>query len=98
MISSKGQSDQTVIEPPSRVTKPQSRAANAAQRPRLPRRHRWLRISLGAIVAIVAIAVYSRWHAGEQSGRGKGAVPPVMISTATASSGEIGVYVQALGT
>ncbi len=98
MISSKGQSDQAVIEAPSRVTKPQSRAANAAQRSHLPRRHRWLRISLGAILTIVAITVYSRWHAGEQRGNGKGAVPPVMISTATASSGEIGVYVNALGT
>src|SRR6266566_8261300 len=98
MISSKGQSDQAVIEPPSRVTKPQGRAANASQQPHLPRRHRWLRISLGAIVTIVAITVYSRWHAGEQRGSGKGAVPPVMISTATASTGEIGVYVQALGT
>src|SRR6266566_1215341 len=98
MISSKGQSDQAVIEAPSRVTKPQSRAANAAQRSHLPRRHRWLRISLGAILTIVAITVYSRLHAGEQRGNGKGAVPPVMISTATASSGEIGVYVNALGT
>src|SRR6266480_2797681 len=98
MISSKGQSDQAVIEAPSRVTKPQSRAANAAQRSHLPRRHRWLRISLGAILTIVAITVYSRWHAGEQRGNGKGGVPPVMISTATASSGEIGVYVNALGT
>src|SRR6266850_350152 len=98
MISSTGQSDQSVIDPSSRVTKQQNRAGNAARRPHLQRRRRWLRISLGVILTIVAIAVYSRWHSGEKTGGGKGALPAVMISTVAATTGDVGGYVEALGT
>jgi multidrug efflux system membrane fusion protein len=43
-------------------------------------------------------AFYSHRRAAEEANSGKGGVPPILISTATATSGDIGVYVKALGT
>jgi membrane fusion protein, multidrug efflux system len=45
-----------------------------------------------------AIAIYLHWKAAQINTGSKSGPPPVMISTATASSGDIGVYVPALGT
>jgi multidrug efflux system membrane fusion protein len=45
-----------------------------------------------------AIAVYPYWKAAQTSTGNKSGPPPVMISTASAITGDIGVYVQALGT
>ena len=61
------------------------------------RRRRWGRIAIGSILILGLIALYVHWKAGSNSAT-RAAVPPVVISTATATSGDIGVYVQALGT
>jgi multidrug efflux system membrane fusion protein len=61
------------------------------------RRRRTARIAIGSILILGLIALYVHWKAGSNSAT-RPAVPPVMISTATANSGDIGVYVQALGT
>src|SRR6478672_817318 len=61
------------------------------------RRRRTVRIAIGSILILGVIALYAHWKAGSNSAT-RPAVPPVMISTATATSGDIGVYVNALGT
>jgi membrane fusion protein, multidrug efflux system len=45
-----------------------------------------------------AMVIYWRWPRGAKASSGKVGAPPVMINTVTARSGDIGVYVQALGT
>ena len=75
-------------------------AKDAGLRPGMPppgRRRPWGRIALGSILVLGGIALYAHWKAGSNSATHP-TVPPVMISTATATSGDIGVYVQALGT
>src|SRR6478735_3716611 len=61
------------------------------------RRRRTARIAIGSILLLCLIALYVHWKAGSNSATHP-TVPPVMISTATATSGDIGVYVSALGT
>ena len=75
-------------------------AKDTGIRPGMPasgRRGRWGRIAIGSILVLGGIALYAHWKAGSNSATHP-TVPPVMISTATATSGDIGVYVQALGT
>jgi multidrug efflux system membrane fusion protein len=62
------------------------------------RRHRWGQIVVGLILALAALAFYAHWKAAKKDGSAKGTVPTVMINTATAKTGDIGVYVEALGT
>jgi multidrug efflux system membrane fusion protein len=59
---------------------------------------RWLQIAVAAILIVGGFALYLHGRAAEKTSSGKGSIPPVMISTATATSGDIGVYVKALGT
>jgi hypothetical protein len=54
------------------------------------RRRRTARIAIGSILILGVIALYAHWKAGSNSAT-RPAVPPVMISTATATSGDIGV-------
>jgi len=61
------------------------------------RRRRTARIAIGSILILGLITLYVHWKAGNNSAT-RPAVLPVMISTATANSGDIGVYVNALGT
>jgi membrane fusion protein, multidrug efflux system len=96
MKSSNGQPDRA-LEAPLRADNGAGPAV--AARPRLRKNsRRWLGISLGAIFIVGAIVVYWRWTAGGRASSGNGGAPPVMINTVTARSGDIGVYVQALGT
>lgn len=80
---------------------PDGTAGNEAGiRLRMPppgRRRRWGRVAIGSILILGLIALYVHWKAGSNSST-RPAVPPVMISAATATSGDIGVYVNALGT
>jgi membrane fusion protein, multidrug efflux system len=99
MNSSNARDEHAMPEPVSRSAKGTS-LGNAAARPPqlLSNRRRWLGICLGALLIVGAIVVYWRWSAGEKTSSGKGDAPPVMINTVTARSGDIGVYVRALGT
>ena len=65
----------------------------------IPRhQHRWGQIVVGLILALAALAFYAHWKAAQKDAGSKGTPPAVMINTATAKTGDIGVYVQALGT
>jgi membrane fusion protein, multidrug efflux system len=94
-----GNGQQAVVETPSRVTQPQTSSAGSRQRLWfLKDAPRWLRISAGAILIVAIFGFYSHWRAGEKTSGGKASIPAVMINTATATSGDIGIYVNALGT
>jgi multidrug efflux system membrane fusion protein len=99
MNSSTGNGQHAVIETLSRITKEQTSPANARRRiwswEGAPQ---WLRISVGVVLIVGVALFYSHWRTGQTAGGGKSGTPPIMISAATASSGDIGVYVKALGT
>jgi multidrug efflux system membrane fusion protein len=61
------------------------------------RRPRWMWIAIGSILIVGAIAFYLQKKVPGNNASHP-AVPSVMISTATATSGDINVYVRALGT
>jgi multidrug efflux system membrane fusion protein len=99
MNSSFGNGQQAVVKTPSRVTQHQRSSASSRQRLWfLKDAPRWLRISVGAILILAVFGFYSHWRAGEKASGGKASIPAVMINTATATGGDIGVYVNALGT
>jgi multidrug efflux system membrane fusion protein len=99
MNSSNGNGQRAVVEAPSRVTRQETSRAGAGQGfSFLKGVPRWLRISVAAILIVGVSGFYSHWRAGEKTSSGKGSIPPVMISTATANAGDIGVYVKGLGT
>jgi len=64
------------------------------------RSHHWPWALGAAIVVIVAIAYLTHRHSAQQAGpRGRGgANAPVVIGTTTAQTGNMGVYIEALGT
>ncbi len=99
MNSSNARDEHAVREPVSRAGKGASLGSAAARPPQLQKnRRRWFGICLGVLLIVGAIVVYWRWSAGEKTSSGKDGAPPVMINTVTARSGDIGVYVRALGT
>jgi multidrug efflux system membrane fusion protein len=97
MNSSHGNGQQALVEAPSRVTN-HPRSSARARQTLLRGAPRWLRISVALIVFVGLAGLYSHRRAGGKPSAGKGSIPPVMISTATVTSGDIGVYVRALGT
>jgi multidrug efflux system membrane fusion protein len=99
MNSSHGNGQQAVVEEPSRLKKDETARAGARQRFRFWKdAPRWLQISVAAILIVGVAGFYSRWRAVEKTSSGRGSIPPIMISIATATSGDNGVYVRALGT
>jgi multidrug efflux system membrane fusion protein len=99
MNFSDGNGQHSLMETPSRVTKHETSRAGARQRfSFLKDAPRWLQISLAAILIVIGFAFYLHWRAAGEPHSGKGGIPSIMISTAAASSGDIGVSVKALGT
>lgn len=99
MNSSRSNGQHAVAKARSRVKKRERSPTGARQEVSLlTGRPRWLPISLAAIVIVVGFAFYLHWRAAGETRSGKGGIPPIMISTVTASKGDIGVYVKALGT
>jgi len=98
MNTANGDHGQAVLEPRSRDEQVQTDTVvpQLANSPRHPRH--WGRIVVGSVLMLSAIAVYPYWKAAQTSTGNKSGPPPVMISTASAITGDIGVYVQALGT
>jgi multidrug efflux system membrane fusion protein len=92
-----GNDDRALIEPPSHPDKARTSGTNAPTQQQVPHRRRWLKIFAGAILIVGAITLYARWKPVSDNA-GHPTVSAVMINTATATSGDIGVYVQALGT
>ncbi|HUA64782.1 MAG TPA: efflux RND transporter periplasmic adaptor subunit [Alphaproteobacteria bacterium] len=61
----------------------------------------WPWVLLAVIVVIVIIALLTHRHSAQPAsprGRGGGANGPVTVSTATAQTGSMGIYIEALGT
>src|SRR2546422_5243082 len=88
-------SDQPIIAP---------KAANQTEPARVEVRHKrrwpWALLALVLIIAIIGIIMHRPKQPtaqGARPGRPGGAPPPLMVSTATAQKGDIGVYVSALG-
>jgi multidrug efflux system membrane fusion protein len=97
--TSDGNGQPAVVEAPSRVTNHETSRAGAHQRfSFLKGAARWPRISVAAILIVGGFAFYSHWRGAGKTNSGKGGIPPILIGTATATSGDIGVYVKALGT
>jgi len=94
--NSNGDGQQVMVAPFSRDRKPQT-DRNPATSPPLDRGRRRKWIIIAAVLIFGAVAVYFHLKSGNSGGK-KAGPPAVMISTATASSGSIAVYVQALGT
>jgi membrane fusion protein, multidrug efflux system len=99
MNSLHGNGQQAVVVAPSRVIRHATSRAGTRQRfwflNGVPR---WLQISLAAILIVAGFFFYLHGRAVEKTSGAKASIPSVMISTATATSGDIGDYVKALGT
>jgi membrane fusion protein, multidrug efflux system len=95
-----GRNDQPVKGSPSGIESPRNRGRSDLRLPRSQRERRGSRkrrILIASVLIVAAGLVYLHFKsAGNPSTRT--GVPPVMISTAAAKSGDIGVYVKALGT
>jgi multidrug efflux system membrane fusion protein len=99
MNSSDGNGQHTAVEAPSRVTKHERSITGVRQRfSFLKGARRWLQIFVAAILIVGGFAFYSHWRAAEKTNSGKIGIPPILISAATATSGDIGLYVKGLGT
>ena len=87
-------SDQSTIAP---------NPANQSEPPKVEVRHKrrwpWALLALVLIIAIIGIIMHRRQPTEQiaRPGRAGGGPPPLMVSTATAQKGDIGVYVSALG-
>jgi multidrug efflux system membrane fusion protein len=98
MENSNGDGAQALLEPRSRGGQVRTGAVLPHLAHSSRSRRRWRQAIVGSVMIVGAIAVYLHWKAAQINTGGKSGPPSVMISTATASSGDIGVYVQALGT
>jgi multidrug efflux system membrane fusion protein len=62
------------------------------------RSHRWRVIVIAGILIAGGVAIYFYLNPGTKQSGSKSGIPPLPISTVTATTGDIGVYVEALGT
>lgn len=97
MNSSNRHANQTVLEPITRVERGGT-GANSSKAARPNPSHRWRLIVVTGILIAGAVGIYLHLVAGQKQGGTKGGIPPLPISTVAATTGDIGVYVEALGT
>jgi membrane fusion protein, multidrug efflux system len=97
MNSSNRHANQTVVEPITRVERGGT-GANSSKAARPNHSHRWRLIVVTGILISGAVGIYLHLIAGQKQGGTKGGIPPLQISAVTATTGDIGVYVEALGT
>lgn len=92
-----GNANQTVMKPVTRV----ERGGTGANLPKTVspnRTHRWRLIVIIGILIAGAVAIYLHLSSAEKQPARGGGIPPLPISTVTVTTGDIGVYVEALGT
>jgi membrane fusion protein, multidrug efflux system len=82
---------------------PNSTFAGAAPEAKSHKRHRlwpWILVLVVLVLALIAYLTHRNSQGGTSAGGGRsgGGTNAVMISTATAETGDIGVYIDALGT
>ena len=92
-----GHANQTVLEPIARVERGGT-GANLSRVARPNHSHRWRLIVVTGILIAGAVGIYLHLIVGQKQRGTKGGIPPLPISTVAATTGDIGVYVEALGT
>jgi multidrug efflux system membrane fusion protein len=85
------------MEPITRVERG-DRGTNLSEPARPNRSHRRRLIAITGILIAGAVAVYLYLDSGTKQAARGGGIPPLPISTVTVTTGDIGVYVDALGT
>ena len=91
------QSDQVITEPITGLQRG-SRSANLSKAASPNRNHRRRPIVIAGILIVGAVAIYLHLNSGKKQPARGGGIPSLPISTVTARTGDIGVYVSALGT
>ena len=92
-----GQSDQVITEPITGLQRGGT-GANLSKAASPNRNHRRRLIVIAGILIAGAVAIYLYLNSGKKQPARGGGIPSLPISTVTASTGDIGVYVSALGT
>jgi multidrug efflux system membrane fusion protein len=95
--SSNGRTNRTVMEPIARVER-SGAGGNLSKAARKNRSHRWRLITSTGVLIAGAVAIYFYFSSGKKQPPRGGGIPLLPISTVTVSTGDIGVYVNALGT
>ena len=94
--SSNGETNQTLMEPILRVARRTGRSRAKAADPKRGNRRRLILIA--AILMAGTVAIFLYLGSGKKPAARGGGIPPLPISTVAVSKGDIGVYVNALGT
>jgi multidrug efflux system membrane fusion protein len=97
MNNSNGHTNQTVMEPTTRI-KRGGTSANLSKAGGPNHSRRWRLVVITGILIAGAVAIYLHFDSGKKQPARGGGIPPLPISTATVRTGDIGVYVNALGT
>jgi multidrug efflux system membrane fusion protein len=97
MNRSNRHANQTIVEPITRVERGGT-DANLSEAAGANRTHRRRLIVITGILIAGAVAIYLYLSSAEKQPARVGGIPPLPISTVTATTGDIGVYVEALGT
>ena len=97
MNNSNGHTNQTLMEPTTRI-KRGGTSANLSKAAGPNRSRRWRFVVITGILIAGAVAIYLHFDSGKKQPARGGGIPPLPISTATVRTGDIGVYVNALGT
>ena len=92
-----GQSDQVIMEPIAGLQRGGT-GANLSKAASPNRNHRRRLIVIAGILIVGAVAIYLHLNSGKKQPARGGGIPSLPISTVTARTGDIGVYVKALGT
>jgi multidrug efflux system membrane fusion protein len=92
-----GQSDQVITEPITGLQRG-STGANLSKAASPNRNHRRRLMLIAGILIVGAVAIYLYLNSGKKQPARGGGIPSLPISTVTSTTGDIGVYVSALGT